>query len=169
MKKRRQLILAALLVLLLVALALHEHRPTAGVEQAPAPDQPVGAPAGAPGALLVDLVDDVTPEQVAALERSYGIDLELNSVYSDDAQLQIASVSESRLRQLVRQLRQEPTVEVAERDGLYRMQGWFTYEPNDPQREYQWHMDQIRMPEAWHLSRGRGAVVAVIDNRRGLC
>ena len=35
--------------------------------------------------------------------------------------------------------------------------------PNDPKYRYQWHLDQINMPEAWMLSRGAGVVVAVID------
>jgi len=36
-------------------------------------------------------------------------------------------------------------------------------QPNDPKYRYQWHLDQIRMPEAWMLSRGQGVTVAVID------
>ncbi len=40
--------------------------------------------------------------------------------------------------------------------------GGFT--PNDPYYKHQWHMDQIQMPSAWAAtSRGRGAVVAVVD------
>jgi serine protease len=163
MRKTRQLVLAAILIVLLVILTLYEHRPTAGTEQAPAIDAPAGPAGLAPGRLLVDLVDDVTAEQVADLERRYGIDLQLNSVHAEDDQLQVAAVSEARIHHVIDQLRREGAVEVAERDGLYGVTGWFTYEPNDPQRRYQWHMDQIRMPEAWHLSRGRGAVVAVID------
>jgi serine protease len=163
MKKWRHLTLPALLVLLVAALAYFEHQPTAGVEQPLHPNQPLGPAAGAPGALLVDLVDDVTDEQIAELERRYNIDLRHNSVHSEEYELHIADVSEARIHTLVEQLRREPTVEVAERDGLYRTTGWFDYEPNDPSYQYQWHMDQIRMPVAWRLSRGRGAVVAVID------
>lgn len=163
MKKRRHLILAALIVLVVAALVHREHRPTAGVEQEPRVDQPVGPAAGAPGALLVDLVDDVTDAEIAELERRYNIDLRYNSIYAEDDELHIASVSESRMRTLIERLRQEPSVEVAERDGLYRATGWFEYEPNDPSYQYQWHMDQIHMPTAWRLNRGRGAVVAVID------
>ncbi len=35
--------------------------------------------------------------------------------------------------------------------------------PNDPMFRLQWHMEQIHAPEAWTITRGRGAVVAVID------
>lgn len=37
------------------------------------------------------------------------------------------------------------------------------FSPNDPKYRYQWHLDQIRMPEAWTTARGDGVVVAVID------
>lgn len=35
--------------------------------------------------------------------------------------------------------------------------------PNDPKYRYQWHLDQIRMPQAWTYSRGEGVIVAVVD------
>lgn len=36
-------------------------------------------------------------------------------------------------------------------------------QPDDPMFALQWHMEQIRAPEAWMLGTGEGAVVAVID------
>lgn len=163
MKNRRNLLLAALLVIIVAAWVFYGRGPQVGLEQNPDPNQPIGSAVEAPGALLVDLVDDVSASQVAELEQRYGIDLELNSAHSEEAQLQIAAVGESRLRSLVEQLRREEVVEVAERDGMYQAQGWFTYEPDDPLYQHQWHMDQISMPTAWHLSQGHGAVVAVLD------
>ena len=35
--------------------------------------------------------------------------------------------------------------------------------PNDPMYPQQWHLDAINSPEAWMHTRGRGAVIAVID------
>jgi serine protease len=35
--------------------------------------------------------------------------------------------------------------------------------PNDPYYHFQWHLDQVRMPQAWLRSRGAGATVAVLD------
>ncbi len=35
--------------------------------------------------------------------------------------------------------------------------------PNDPKYRYQWHLDQIHMPEAWTQNQGDGVVVAVLD------
>lgn len=38
------------------------------------------------------------------------------------------------------------------------------FDPDDPMFHYQWHMEQIRAPEAWASSaRGEGVIVAVID------
>jgi serine protease len=37
------------------------------------------------------------------------------------------------------------------------------FRPDDPYYRFQWHLDQIGMPEAWTIHRGDGAVVAVID------
>lgn len=34
----------------------------------------------------------------------------------------------------------------------------------DPLRDQQWGLDQVRAPEAWKLTRGRGVTVAVIDS-----
>jgi serine protease len=163
MKTRRDLVLWAIFIGGVVAWAAYDRRPTIGVEEEPAAPSPTQGADLAPGTLLVDLVDGASAQDVAGLERRYGIDLELNSVYSEEAQLQRARVDEARLSSLVEQLGRDSLVESAERDGMYQTQGWWTFRPDDPLYRHQWHMDQIGMPGAWRLSRGRRAVVAVID------
>jgi serine protease len=181
MKQRRGLVLWTLFLAGAIAWSTYDRRPTTGVEQEIDSAPPVGLADGAPGELLVDLDDDATAEEVADLERRLGIDLELNSIHARDEQIWRATVSEARIRELIRQLRSEPLVESAERDGIYSVPepelrpavdlgaassedaGWLAYRPNDPLYRHQWHMDQIGMPAAWRLSRGHGAVVAVID------
>jgi len=37
------------------------------------------------------------------------------------------------------------------------------FQPDDPMFALQWHMEQIRAPEAWARGNGEGAIVAVID------
>ncbi len=37
------------------------------------------------------------------------------------------------------------------------------FQPNDPKYKFQWHLDQINMPEAWLRNQGEGVVVAVVD------
>src|SRR5204863_4663584 len=71
-----------------------------------------------------------------------------------------------------------PEVEIAEPDAVYHLiddvgpaegdaapshEGY----PNDPLYKYQWHMNQIDMPEAWKLADGDGVIVAVLDTGVG--
>ncbi|HEY8206618.1 MAG TPA: S8 family serine peptidase, partial [Myxococcaceae bacterium] len=37
------------------------------------------------------------------------------------------------------------------------------FQPNDPDYDKQWNLRQIHMPKAWQTSKGKGAVVAVLD------
>lgn len=64
---------------------------------------------------------------------------------------------------LMAEIRKDPDVAYVERDAL--MQPLFT--PNDPRYSDQWHYFEstagIRMPSAWDISTGAGAVVAVLD------
>ncbi|MFO0656138.1 MAG: S8 family peptidase [Polyangia bacterium] len=98
----------------------------------------------------------------------------------------------SRLSSLLRALRHDPLVEAADLELLYQIpetapgaltsddragripassespkpadrDGKPRFQPSDPKYRYQWHLDQINMPEAWMLSRGQGVTVAVID------
>jgi serine protease len=163
MSKRWRQAVAVMLAVGTAAWAAYDRRPTAGRDVVPQSNLPVGPPGQAPGELIVDIVDGASPEQIAQLEQRYGLDLEPNSVHSAEAQLQRATVAEERMATLINRLRQDPLVEVAERDGRYGIQGWLAYQPNDPLYRHQWHLDQISMPEAWRLGRGHRAVVAVID------
>jgi len=128
-----------------------------------------------PGGILVNLDDDLEEADVQAIERRFGIDLRLNSIYSDPENLYRADVG-GRAQELVQALSEVDGVEDAEVEGLYRIsdQGdepppgeappdrW-RFSPNDPAYKFQWHMDQIHMPRAWMLARGQGVTVAVID------
>jgi len=100
---------------------------------------------------------------------------------------------DSRLLSLLKALRQDPRVEAADLAMVYQIpetapgsmtadapigqtplgpslrrsppdnDGRPRFQPNDPKYRYQWHLDQINMPEAWLLTRGEGVTVAVID------
>lgn len=35
--------------------------------------------------------------------------------------------------------------------------------PNDPYWSYQWHMQMLKVPQAWNVTKGEGVVVAVVD------
>ena len=124
--------------------------------------------------ILVDLRDDTDADTIAAIERNLGIDLELVSDESYDERFYRAHVAPARQDAVLAELQRHEAVEIAEPDAIYSLprhaavaadppdDDWAGF-PNDPQYKFQWHMDQIGMPEAWKLADGDGVVVAVID------
>ena len=129
-----------------------------------------------PDDLLIDLRDDASPAQVAALEQDLAIDLQLVSAQSADEQFYRAHVDASRADAVLAALGHRPEVELAEHDALYSLsptemvplevtppRGTWQGFPDDPMFDRQWHMRQIGMPEAWKLADGSGVIVAVLD------
>ncbi len=143
----------------------------------------------ATGAVLVDLDDDATEaEQLAVaaeLQRAiapYAWPSDQNALgreLSDEANLFRITPPASEVADILRALRDDEGVEVVEVERSWALpeaeQAFGVRElpapaddsdrfvPNDPYYPYQWHLDQIGMPEAWTRNRGAGAVVAVID------
>lgn len=128
--------------------------------------------------LLIDLRDDLTDAQVEAFAESYGLELRLNSPQSEDERMYVAPAL--RARDILARLSDDPRVEIAERNQLYRlpsdrMLGLFDSPAarpgdapsrgpvNDPRYAEQWSFAQIGVPGAWKRSQGEGIVVAVID------
>ncbi len=167
-----------LLVLLAVILVWWFFRPAGRMDAAQAPDpddESALALLGDPDDILVDLDDDASAAQVAALEKDLGIDLELVSPQSADEQFYRAHVDPMRRDALIAELGHRPVVDIAEPDALYGLSPddpallvdtqddeWTGF-PDDPKYKFQWHMDQIHMPAAWRLSDGKGVIVAVLD------
>jgi serine protease len=128
-----------------------------------------------PDDILVDLKDDATPAQIAAIERDAGIKLALVDDTAAQTKLYRAHVAPARRDAILAQLARRPEVEIAEPDAQImlspeemevRAPGVLpTHEgfPNDPQYKFQWHLRQIGMPEAWKLADGNGVIVAVLD------
>lgn len=129
--------------------------------------------------LLLDLRDDIDASTLKRLARKYGLQLKLNSPLSKGQRLYRATIRRSRLFKLLSELRKDPAVDLAEPDMLYSIppleaaplvfrpranddEPGKTF-PNDPKYKYQWHLDQIKMPQAWKHADGKGVIVAVID------
>jgi serine protease len=165
-----------LLVLLAVILVWWFFRPSGAMDPAQAPDDPADVAAfGDPDDILLDLDDDASSAEIAALEKDFGIDLELVSPQSADEQFYRAHVDPMRRDALIAELSDRQVVDIAEPDALYGLSPddpallvdaqddeWTGF-PDDPKYRFQWHMDQIHMPSAWRLQDGSGAVVAVLD------
>jgi len=126
--------------------------------------------------VLVDLKDNATPDQVAAIEKQIGTKLELVDSTGEAQQTQLyrAHVTEATEEAVIAALQANPLVEVAEPDSYMQLDPSEVAEvtetpatqpgfPNDPDYKYQWHLRQIGMPDAWKLSDGNGVIVAVLD------
>lgn len=129
-----------------------------------------------PDDLIVDLRDDATGAQIAALERDLGLTLTLVSAQSADERFYRAHVDASRADEVLAALARRPEVELAEHDALYALspgevaplevappRGTWAGFPDDPLYARQWNMRQIGMPAAWKLADGEGVIVAVLD------
>jgi serine protease len=169
-------IIGVILILLLLLAWLY----FVGQDDTGAPDERATAAryadlTGHGGRLLVDFRDDVTEDQVRALERRLGVRLRPNSRFSWGQRL-FRSLGRHPAS-LLERLRAEPLVERAELDLQYGIPPLesqatrFTARtgpakrrfPNDPKYRYQWHLDQIQMPAVWPRATGKGITVAVID------
>lgn len=126
-----------------------------------------------PDDILVDLKDDATPD---AIESALGIDLVLVSDAGPAAATKLfrAHVDPARRDAILAELSKRSDVEIAEPEAAMSLSpgdaeiiapaaplpdGF----PNDPQYKFQWHMNQIGMPDAWPLADGNGVIVAVLD------
>lgn len=141
------------------------------------------------GALLIDLEDDLSAEEIDAIEAQVREAIEpyawpagdeaLGAEISDEANLFRLFPPASEVDDVIDILADDEEVEVVEVERTWSLPEWRAdvrprgevtpeddpgrFVPNDPYYAYQWHLDQIQMPEAWTQHRGRGVVVAVID------
>lgn len=113
-----------------------------------------------PGELVVDVKDDLSDEEIAALGSEYHVALRDNSPgIKDDGKIEIADVEPSRVPELIARLSQDPRVEAVEQETVAR--AFFT--PNDPKYSEQWHMQRAGAEKAWDYACGTGVTVAVVD------
>lgn len=81
----------------------------------------------------------------------------------EKSRVQVVRLDEESVDELLNELRQDPSIEFAERDYVART----TYVPNDPLvlGGSAWHLSKVEAPLAWDLARGRSnIVIAVLDS-----
>jgi serine protease len=137
-------------------------------------DSPTGWMAGLPtfgdetaaaseiaGEIAVDMRDDTTDADVAALDALEGIAMHPASVWSKTHdRLEVADVDPAREPAILDALSHDPRVEHAEPMALYRA----TFVPDDPlYSTKQWHLKRVGAESAWEYTCGQGITVAVID------
>ena len=177
---RHRPILASTGLLALAGLLAVGHAPDHnGVATAdlPALDMAAVGDAGT-GALLLDLVEPEDGEggseaELAALLAELGLAHEPAGFYSEGEHLYRVFGDEASLTALQARLAGNPLVEVVEPELMYSLLDESDPEaskqkrerlvPDDPLFARQWHMEMIHTPEAWKITAGKGAIVAVID------
>lgn len=147
------------------------------------------SPASAPLAerfgdeLVLDLVDGTPLESfLEAHPELANRQARWNSPNVADEAIAVINVRPSEAESLLAKLRQDPRVERAERNALFRLpltptaptgtKTWIPDDdatpprdsfPNDPFYGKQWNMEQVRARPAWRFATGDDVIVAVID------
>jgi len=119
------------------------------------PPTPVSVYTDEPGKLVLDLNDNISDEEITALEGLLGSSI---SWTYEDARIGIVPVES--LSTATFWLDGFPNVVAAEPQGQYTALGF----PNDPMYGKQWHLRAMGAPEGWeHSPQGEGVIVAVVD------
>lgn len=111
--------------------------------------------------VVVDLYDYTDVSVVRSLQEDYGfMNARLNSRYSANTRVYLVEFESVKARDsALYLLRKDLRVERVERNAVYRAQSL----PDDPMYGKQWNFHSIGVAEAWKHTRGKGAVVAVLD------
>ena len=129
--------------------------------------------------LLVDFDDDLSDQDIEAIERGTGLDLE-DTTDVADGNLWLFRGHASDIARAVDLLKGRRDVEGVEPNIYYSLfdqdleQGPVKSrdgaplkpnptKPNDPMYKSQWHFDMVNAEAAWAVSQGAGVIVAVID------
>ena len=166
--------LAAGILLFMLALVIWSVVNFGGLRHAAPPaNEPIVASTEQPPVvdeIVVDFRDDLSLQAIDRWDDHLGVSFHPNSPMAVDDKLMVASVEsmpEPARQALLDELRADPRVEAADENIYYTMLGepvagpLFT--PNDPRYAEQWNMRMIGMPQAWEVTHGKGALVAVID------
>jgi serine protease len=141
-------------------------------------------------ALLLDFVEPEDGEggseqEISEMVADLGLEAELAGFYADGEHLYRVQGTPTQLSALRQSLEGHELIEGMEADQLYSLPADALsalsgppavagdmgphkpdrprYTPDDPMYPLQWHFENIHVPEAWTHTKGKGAVIAVID------
>ena len=114
-----------------------------------------------PGEVIVKFKQGFGQNKIDKLISSNGLSNKYKSKHSD---FHVLKVPENRYSEVINTLSNNPNVEFAEPNYYAKI----CYTPNDPYFSYQWHLQGyddggLDMVDAWDISTGSGATVAIID------
>ncbi len=110
----------------------------------------------APGVSKSDFLEEVGAQNRRAANREVG-DRRAGDALGLGRTIRFSSNKPE--KQIIAKLESMDEVEWVEPVGDVRSHG----APNDPYWSYQWHMQMLKVPQAWQTTKGEGVVVAVID------
>jgi serine protease len=138
-----------------------------------------------PGEIVVDVRDNATQADLTALATRHQFTFAQEDLSVNPGRILRLNCLPAAVPALLTALRADPMVEAAEPQRLYRLipdpaglnyqmppfaprrqtpepdrGGW---KPDDPRYPEQWNFARIQVEKAWSLTRGKGAIVAVID------
>jgi serine protease len=138
-----------------------------------------------PGEIVADVRDDATQADLNALAMRHQFTFAPEDLSVNRGRILRISCPPAAAAALLTALRADPMVEAAEPQRLFRLipdpagQNYLSpplpprrqtpepnhggWRPNDPRYPEQWNFARIQVEEAWARTRGKGAVVAVID------
>jgi serine protease len=134
------------------------------VKKSPPPVPPAAEQGVIADEIVVDFKDGAKEEDIAALGATLGV--QFRYIYSGSVGWKgmIAKVPPAAREEILAKLRTNPLVEAAGTSHQYKLYWDGAAPPNDPRYGMQWNFKFIGMEEAWRVTRGAGAVVAVIDS-----
>jgi serine protease len=143
------------------------------------PLDPAAPAAAATGAVVVQLKDRATAADISRLDGETGLDLQENSIEHSADHVMRADAEPGRQAAILDSLRADPSVVYAEPEIRFQLYPGeedpipdrpapadhprTAWTPNDARYPEQWNFRMVGAEKAWEVTRGKGAVVAVID------
>lgn len=112
--------------------------------------------------VVLDVADGYSDAEVREVAAQCGLDVRLNSEFSDPANLYIADVAEGSVPGYLECLDDKAPADWLEA-GEENFEVTILGAPNDPLYQFQWNFKQVNAEKAWKQSTGKDVVVAVID------
>ncbi|MFW5968478.1 MAG: hypothetical protein ACOCV2_13210, partial [Persicimonas sp.] len=127
--------------------------------------------------IVIDFDDGLSDETIEEFGEENGLDLDLNSIYSAESNVYVATVEEGvvpYVKDCLESKAPSGYIESAEENIEYALLGSAVdggvddeagagKAPDDPLYQFQWNFDQVGATDAWSNSTGKGVTVAVID------
>lgn len=129
---------------------------TANLSPTPTP-QPVPGKDYVPGHVMVKFKQTASPTDINQKLTQYNAKV-IDKI--DKVNASVLEVPEGQEKTVADKLINDGLVEYADIDHMYQDR----FVPNDPQYSKQWALPMVKAPEAWDITKGKGVIIADIQN-----